>query len=292
LLAGAVALVAVGCAETPPAGGARAPGNAGDEHELPIPADLAPAIQQSIDVGRALYLHDKASAIGTDVVKAMVPDLKARGIGGWLTMRTADAEGKPTDTFGVRFVSKAEPHRTLFTVDVPLKGPSIFKEVSPPAPLDTLGERVFRARQTAIAAVPHGPRPWNPVILPGSLVGRGDAICVYLLAAELVPGEMVFGLHYRVIVSEDGSKAEEVVPLSRSALVMNPNRPDPAIPKGATPVARIVSQIVTDWPSETHVFVSLLHHRAPIYVVTKRGVWRVVGDEIALVDDKVPVAPK
>ncbi|HEY6477213.1 MAG TPA: hypothetical protein VI456_11575 [Polyangia bacterium] len=58
------------------------------------------------------------------------------------------------------------------------------------------------------------------------------------------------------------------------------------MPAGATPVAAAVSQIVTDWPLETHVFVSLLHDRTPIYVATKRGVWLVVGDKISLVDDK------
>jgi hypothetical protein len=30
----------------------------------------------------------------------------------------------------------------------------------------------------------NGPRRWNPVILPGSAVGRHDSILVYLLAAE------------------------------------------------------------------------------------------------------------
>ena len=44
-----------------------------------------------------------------------------------------------------------------------------------------------------------------------------------------------------------------------------------------------MTQLVTDWPLETHVFVSLLHDRRPIYVGTERGVWRVVGDKIALV---------
>jgi hypothetical protein len=49
-----------------------------------------------------------------------------------------------------------------------------------------------------------------------------------------------------------------------------------------------VTQIVTDWPSEIHVFVSLLHDRKPIYVVTARGIWLVIGDKITLVDDKPP----
>lgn len=38
------------------------------ERALPIPQDLQPRIAESIEIGRALYLLDKASAIGTDVV--------------------------------------------------------------------------------------------------------------------------------------------------------------------------------------------------------------------------------
>ena len=52
--------------------------------------------------------------------------------------------------------------------------------------------------------------------------------------------------------------------------------------------ATVVSHVVTDYPLETHVFVSLLHKNAPIYVATRRGTWLVIGDKITLVDDKPP----
>jgi hypothetical protein len=122
--------------------------------------------------------------------------------------------------------------------------------------------------------------------MPGTAIGDRDAILVYLLAAEQRPGEMVFGVHYRVLVSADGTSVKAAMPLSRSALVIPP--PGEAMPAGAKPVAAVVSQIVTDWPLETHVFVSLLHRRQPIYVATKRGTWLVIGDKISLVDDKPP----
>ncbi len=254
------------------------------ERALPIPADLAPRIAESIELGRILYLLDKASAIGTDVALAKVPDFHQRGVGGWLTLQQADESGKPIDGFAVMFISREEPYHTLFRIDIPFKGQPTFRELSPPQPLDELGIRMFRARQTAIAGVPRGPRRWNPIVLPGGAVGRPDAILVYLLAAEQRAGEMVFGIHYRVLVSADGTSVKVALPLSKSALVIPP--PQETMPAGATPVAAAVSQIVTDWPLETHVFVSLLHNRTPIYVATKRGVWLVVGDKISLVDDK------
>jgi hypothetical protein len=176
--------------------------------------------------------------------------------------------------------------RILFTVDVPLKGKPTFDELSPPKPLDDLGVRLFRARQTAMGGISRGARPWNPVVLPGDAVGRSDAILVYLLAAEQRVDEMVFGIHYRVLVSADGTTIKQALPLSKSALVISPPRQN--LTGGTKPVGVVVSQIVTDWPLETHVFVSLLHKRIPIYVVTRRGTWLVIGDKILLVDDKPP----
>ena len=49
---------------------------------------------------------------------------------------------------------------------------------------------------------------------------------------------MVFGIHHRVLVSEDGSTVQEALPLSRSALVIPP--PQQSIPRGAKPVATMV----------------------------------------------------
>lgn len=280
----------IACVSAPPSSAAlRTNGSAGgpgSEPALPIPADLAPRIQESIELGRMLYFLDKASAIGTDVVLAKVPDFRSRGIGGWLTVRTADESGRPAPAFSVLFVTAEEPRSIQFRVDVPLSGKPTFIEVSPPKPLDDLGARLFRARQSAIRSVPHGARNWNPVLLPGAAVGLDDTILVYLLAAEERAGEMVFGIHYRVLVSQDGETVKAALPLSKTALVIPPRPEQP--PPGGKRIATFVSQIVTDWPLETHVFVSLLHKREPIYVVTRRGLWRVIGDKIALIDDKPP----
>jgi len=205
----AILALAAGCASAPPAADAprTAPDGPHSERALPIPADLAPHIAESIELGRTLYFLDKASAIGTDVMQAKVPDHRARGLGSWLTLRNGDEARKPLDSFGVLFITKAEPLRIVFRVDVPLKGKPTFAELSPPKDLDDLGVRMIRARRAAIDAVPYGGRPFNPVVLPGAAVGRPDAILVYLLAAEQRAGEMVFGIHYRVLVSEDAKRS-------------------------------------------------------------------------------------
>src|SRR4051812_43513748 len=94
----AIAWAGLGCATAPRSADApRAAKGPEWERALPIPADLAPRIQESIELGRTLYLLDKASAIGTDVVQGKVPDFHSRGVGGWLTLRNAGETGKPVD---------------------------------------------------------------------------------------------------------------------------------------------------------------------------------------------------
>jgi hypothetical protein len=61
---------------------------------LPIPAALESDVQRSIVFGRWLYLQDRASAVGTDVVLANTgPDERA-GLVGYLTIRDGTEDGQ------------------------------------------------------------------------------------------------------------------------------------------------------------------------------------------------------
>jgi hypothetical protein len=283
-------LAAAGCASAPRAGGAaRASKGDGLESEpaLPIPADLAPSVEQSARLGRLIYEVDKASAIGTDVLRARVPDYRSRRVTGWLTLEEGDAGGAGR-AFSVLFYNDENPPRFVFKIRVPRTGEPTLEEYTPPEALNDEMMRLYRARRAAIAVAPTGRRRMNPVILPISTAGQPNSILVYLLAAEMVPGQMVFGVHWRVLMSEDGFTIKDVKPLTKSALVVSDKLPAD-VPPGAKLVAHMVSHLVTDWPLETHVFVSLLHKNVPIYVVTRRGLWLVIGDKITLVDDKPPV---
>jgi len=70
------------------------------------------------------------------------------------------------------------------------------------------------------------------------------------------------------------------MPLSKTMLEQPTTGPD-----GSETLGLMVNHILTDWPLETHVFVSLLMH-VPVYVGTKIGVWRVDGDKISLISDR------
>jgi hypothetical protein len=284
-------LVATACA-TPPAAkpGAQAAASGAESRPLPIPADLAAHIKRSSELGRAIYLQDKASAIGTDVLRENVPDFGSRNLAGWLTVAAASDAGQPLAAYKVMFLTTDQPPRLAFDINIPLPGRPQLKEISPPKKIDDALVSLFRARQTAMMAVPKGNRPRNSVLFPGDVVDRPGSILVYVLTAEQIPDEMVFGIHYRVLVSGDGTTVKELLPLAKSQLVIPPPG-GPDAPADAKPVAAFVTHLVTDWPLETHVFVSLLHGRQPIYVGTQRGVWRVVGDQITLIELRSPTDP-
>jgi hypothetical protein len=86
-----------------------------------------------------------------------------------------------------------------------------------------------------------------------------------------------------VLIPEEGGPPSYVMPLSKSILEL-PTKPST---KGGTIEAMFVTHLLTDWPLETHVFVSLLTHKQ-VYVGTKVGIWCVDGDKIRFIDDRPP----
>jgi hypothetical protein len=253
----------VAAAETPP------------PSSLPIPAELRSAIAQSARLGRLIYLLDKAAAIGSDALMEHLPGNHAP-IGGFLATRDVDASGAEKASFTVIFYTPGNEPRVAYRVRVPFKpgASASVEEAKPPSSPGVELETMIRARSTALAALHGTTQPVNPVVLPASLIGE-DGYLVYLLAGTKRPAVAVFGKHYRVLVSPDGATVKRFEPLSKSALEMPlaPPKPD------STTEALVVSQIVTDYPLETHVFTSLLN-RVPVVVATRRGGWRVDGDHI------------
>jgi hypothetical protein len=134
---------------------------------------------------------------------------------------------------------------------------------------------LIRARQTALAAAQPRSQPMNPVSFPGGAINE-DGILVLLIAATKEPNTAVLGKHYRVLVSEDGRTVKNLMPLSKRALELS------TVDKKGNPAeALFVTQTVTDYPVETHVFASMLNG-IPVNVITSRGIWWVDGEKIML----------
>jgi hypothetical protein len=149
--------------------------------------------------------------------------------------------GKPLDSFGILFITRQ--NSGSFSGSTFRFEGSRRLRVSREGPGRPRHPH-FRARRWRSQRLQR-PSALQRVVLPAPR-GTAGLILVYLLAAEQRVGEMVFGIHYRAGL-EDGTKVKQLMPLSKSALVIPPSgEPSP----GATPVA-FVSQLVTDWPLET-----------------------------------------
>lgn len=253
------------------------------QDQLPIPAAYLPHVRRAEGIGRQLYLLDKVGAIGTDVVMERVPDFQSRGIGGYLPVQEGDPNGKPKDSFMVMFFTKEEPPRIAYEVRVKVNGKPDFAAFTPPKAMADSALPIVRARAAAIAAVPNHQQPLNPVVLPGSATDE-KGILVYLIAGTTTPNRAVFGKHYRVLMPDHGDAPTYVMPMSKTAFEL-PVRKEAQ--GGETTEALMVTHLVSDWPLETHVLVSL-QFKVPVYVGTAVGIWRIDGDKISFIDDRPP----
>jgi hypothetical protein len=277
------ALVFTGCATAAtPAPAPKPPAKEEPQGDLPIPPEMRAEIQKVEAIGRQLYVLDKVSAVATDVLMERVPDLRNAGVAGYIPMQEADDDGRPKDSFLVSFFTRQEPPQVAYEVHVRPDARPDFEAFQPPKPASDSLAMLVRARQAAIAALPPVHQPMNPVLLPASANGE-KGILVYMIAGTTRPGIVVFGQHFRVLIPENSQTPTYVMPLSKTALEM-PARGGPA---GAKTEGLAVTHLVTDWPLETHVLVSLQWH-LPVYVGTHRGIWRVDGDKIALIRDRPP----
>ena len=243
----------------------------------PIPADLRDQIARSESIGRALYLVDQVSAIGTDVLLAHVKSPEQHSLAGYLALPEADTDAI-APTFWVVFYTKGSEPTIPFRIKVPPhRAQPTFEEVAPPAPTTEQLRILIRARETALAAPRDTNQAMNPVVLPAEAAGE-TGLLVYLLAGTSRPDVAVFGKHFRVLVSEDGRRIKRFEPLTKTVFELPLVAPDAA--SGGRVVGLTMTHIVSEYPLETHVFGSLLY-QLPVYVETSRGLWAVEGARIA-----------
>ncbi|HKP04567.1 MAG TPA: hypothetical protein VJU77_14545 [Chthoniobacterales bacterium] len=97
---------------------------------------------------------------------------------------------------------------------------------------------------------------------------------VYAIGSSGKPGQFVLAGHRRVTISADGRRAERVDALSQTLMIGDPRRDTP---KGTTPAAAYMNQIVSNKPVETLIYIAHLM-KQPIFVGTPDGrVWKVTG---------------
>src|SRR5262245_44691428 len=206
VVAAALAFVQAGCASESygQTGVSTAPPAPSQEaRELPIPEDLKPHLARALDLGHAIYQHDFVSSRGTDVLLEKVGEEEAskQQLGGYITVRGADADGTPADWWLVLFYTRGPAPRMRYRVRIwpnGRKAPQL-EELEPPQDLKPGLQLLISARQAAIEAIGQPEQPLNPVVLPAESIGE-HGILVYLIAGTKRPGVAVMGRHYRVLV--------------------------------------------------------------------------------------------
>lgn len=262
--------VNLSCGAAAPRGAAvNEPQSLGDsvEHPLPVPFDLRAGIERAALLGANLFLLDASTARAWDALTAHVGTPESTGIGHYLALLGADAEGRFDGSVQVLFFTDEHVPRLAYRVRV-AAGAQRRSEVlihDPPRlvhePLMTL----LNARLLALEALPPTKQAVNPVLIPQ----RDGQIVVYLLAATAEPNVAVLGRHYRVEVSEDGTAVERVTALSQAELEL------PTLDRSGQRLAALaISDEGMEHPTETHVFASRMAN-VPIYVTTSRGRWKV-----------------
>jgi hypothetical protein len=98
---------------------------------------------------------------------------------------------------------------------------------------------------------------------------KGSGFLVYALATSRDPEEIVVGIHYRVTVSADASRAERVDALSRTRIVATKKN----LPQGYRLVGFVLGQLVSDKPVETLVYLTLRHNASCMVVTPNQSVW-------------------
>ncbi|MBN2212319.1 MAG: hypothetical protein JW709_13055 [Sedimentisphaerales bacterium] len=106
---------------------------------------------------------------------------------------------------------------------------------------------------------------YQPVV-----VEKSGEVMVYFIGDTKNQGEIVFGKHYKVV-------GDEVIPSTKTCYILPPP------PPGVNATAAYTSHLLSAFPTEFHVFLSLKYRKA-IYVQCSSGVWCVDGAKITQVE--------
>lgn len=225
-------------------------------------------------LGRELQQHDQLAWKATDVVMAQIgmQRLQKDGARGWI-VDTSDAQAPL-----VRFI-RAGAHGLECLCDVTFSSAGTNPELTVPPDRTLTPAQLGRANalETAKARFVQGDLAWcggnpNTVVLDDP---DGSGYLVYFLRAKPAVDEVPVGGHYRFTVSADGNRVEQVDRLFTSCLTMKKTPSG-----GATPVALVMSHVISPTPIEIHVFLSL-QEGLPFMVSTTDGIlWGIENGEI------------
>jgi hypothetical protein len=221
-------------------------------------------------LGNEISRRDEIAARADQIVKETHPPARALKMRGWISEL-----GKGGDT--VYLIAETSSGLCLaYTATFRDKEkPQIEDRRGQPLPHDVALR--FKARETGLAAVFNRlyDVPYNAEVLDDP---DGTGFLVYFLAVSNKEGDRILGGHFRITVSADGSKAEQIDALSHGIIKDKPK----VLPR-TQEKAIVISQLVSDVPVETFIYSSHLF-KLPIVVGTDTGTWKVVNGRIEKTD--------
>jgi hypothetical protein len=148
----------------------------------------------------------------------------------------------------------------------------ILEKLSPPLVVDASVLSQLRARETALARVPKWNPPLKAIVVPGAMVGEQAGIVVYVVRLGATKDDLALGMHYRALLSSDGTTLQNIEPLSDVSDVTHVNGSEGGLPG--------MSNFRLGHPSEADVLTSLRHPNLEFMVVSEHVRWMVFHGSI------------
>ncbi|GAA0626288.1 hypothetical protein GCM10009422_23850 [Brevundimonas kwangchunensis] len=251
--------------------GVAVPALAQDNAPAPAPAPAPVRIEEwptarVAAMGQAIFEQDRAASVATDAFVAHFNRQPPADLTGWVVTPERNAQR-------VRFL-RADGEGVKSGWDVVVRNGVAGSVEEAATPLSEAEQAQFRARNTAATNVGRlrCSSPMNAVVLDDP---QSDGWLVWLLTSTTDANIVPVGGHYRFHISADGGTVVRRDILSNTCLDM----PRPQRSAQGQPVGMVVSQIVSDGPVETHVFLSL-QNRLTIFVLAGEKVFQVNGARI------------
>lgn len=255
-------------ADDVPGTAAAAPTATGDDADTTATGQDAPPSDGAHDfssieaTGRAIFEHDRAAAVATDVAMGQRAFKRDKRVRGWLT------EARDGGII-VTFIDDAQ--QALYRVLVSAEGePSPLLPQESPVPPSAFESGAATARRVALESPFQAcSRTYNTVVLPDPAFDGGWV--VYLLPGTTSHDVVPVGGTYRLEVRDGAIAAQRG--FTRSCI---------ALKRGPDVAAMMITHILDPVPTEAHVHWSLWAG-TPMYVSTEDGGWKIEQGRVSAV---------
>ncbi|MEZ5893471.1 MAG: hypothetical protein R3C58_10085 [Parvularculaceae bacterium] len=219
-------------------------------------------------LGRIIYDYDIAAWVATDLLVERIGALDGK-VSGWIVEK---ADGGERVLFYRGSNGLFAPG---YSIDV-RKGKAVgasFAAYPADAALTPAQATMIKAREAGLKAGASGCSPsYNTVVIPDETIGY----LVYILAATTDPNAVQIGGHLRHDIDAAGENVVGFRKFTNSCIALSKVAPDGK----SIVVALLVSQVLTAYPTEIHVWASLLHDIDLFVVTGEKALWKVSGGQI------------